>query len=458
MKKKQIVFLTIFAAVILLIILLARIGRTDVVDIETEAKKGEFEVNVTVTGELQARNSVKIEAPYQILREVQLWEISIGELVPEGTVIDSGDFVARLNASEIENRLRDIEAEIDNSLAEIEKTKIDSTLELRSQRDNIINLKYSVQEAEITLEQSKFESPSVIRKAQIDLDRIQREYDQTLGNYKLKVQQSEVNIKQKSFLLNKKLRQKEKIYEAMRSLIIRAPASGMVIYRKERDGGKVVTGSNIQIWRNPVVATLPDLSSFNSITFVNEIDISKVKPGQQVKIGVDAFPDKRFTGIVKTVANIGEQLQNADAKLFEVIISMNETDPVLRPSMTSSNQITTNIIKDAVYVPLEAVFTTDSLTFVYKKNKTRQLVLLGETNENHVIVKEGLNEGEKLLLSVPEKAEDYKLTGTELIPKIKAQLIDKQKNNIAPSPGREKKEKREGNKPDNGKNQSNKNR
>ncbi|MBN2611344.1 MAG: efflux RND transporter periplasmic adaptor subunit [Bacteroidales bacterium] len=457
MKKKHIVFAAVFAAVILLIILLGNFRRTESVDIETETKKGIFEVNVTVTGELQARNSVKIEAPFQILREVQLWEISIGEMVPEGTVVDSGDFVARLNASEVENRLKDIEAEIDNSLAEIEKAKIDSSLELRSQRDNIINLRYSVQEAEITLEQSKFESPSVIRKAQIDLDRIKREYDQTLGNYKLKVQQAEVNIRQKNFILNKRLRQKEKIYEAMKSLIIKAPAAGMVIYRKERDGTKVVTGSSIQIWRNAIVATLPDLSSFNSITYVNEIDISKVKTGQLVKIGIDAFPDKKFTGVVHSVANIGEQLQNADAKLFEVIIRMNETDPVLRPSMTSSNQVTTNIIDDAVYVPLEAVHTVDSLTFIYKKNKTRQLVLLGEANEDHVIVNEGLKEGDKILLSVPEKADDYKLTGTELIPKIKAQLLEKQKNNMV-QPNHERKERKNGNRPDNGRPQNNNNR
>ena len=428
MKKRHIVFLTAIIITIGIIIILSNSKTSDAIQIDTIAKQGKFDIIVTVTGELQARNSVKIEAPYQILRELRMWEMSIAEIIPEGTVVDSGDFVARLDASNVENELKEIEIEIDNGLGDIEKAKIDSSLELRAQRDNIINLKFEVQEAEITLEQSKYESPSVIRKAQIDLDKIKREYQQTLGNYKLKVQQAEVNIKQKNNDLNEKLHEKAQIMEGLRKLVINAPASGMVIYRKERDGSKVTTGSIIRIYRNPVVATLPDLASFNSITYVNEIDISKVKPGQPVKVGIDAFPDKRFTATVASVANVGEQLPNADAKLFEVVINVNETDPVFIPSMTTSNLIYTSSFDDVIFIPLETIHTEDSLTFVYKKNKTKQLVLLGDANENEVIVKEGLSEGEKVLLSVPEDRKDYKMTGTELIPKIKEQTREKENN------------------------------
>ncbi len=427
MKKRHIAFLAAIIITVIVIIILSNSRTSEAIQIDTEVQQGKFNIIVSVTGELQARNSVKIEAPYQILREVRMWEISIADIIPEGTVVDSGDFVARLDGSNVENELKEIETEIDNSLGEIEKAKIDSSLELRAQRDNIINLKFTVQEAEITLEQSKYESPSVIRKAQIDLDKVKREYQQALGNYKLKVQQSEVNIKQKNNDLNKKLREKEKITEGLRRLDIRAPASGMVIYRKQRDGSKVTAGSMIRIFRDPIVAELPDLSSFNSITYVNEIDISKVKPGQPVDIGVDAFPEKKFTGRVFSVANVGEQLPNADAKLFEVVINVHETDPVLRPSMTTSNLIYTSTFDNVVFIPLETVHTEDSLTFVYKKNKTRQLVLLGDANENEVMVKEGLSKGEKILLSVPENANDYKLTGSDLIPKIKEQIREREK-------------------------------
>lgn len=420
MKKRNIYLLASIAVIFLIIIIYSLAKKKSVIDLETEVVKGKFDVVVTVTGELQARNSINITAPMSILRDIYVWQVTIGRIVPEGTLIDSGDFVAQLDETEIQNELKEIESQIELRQAEIEKAVIDSSLELRSQRDNIINLKYSVEEAKINLEQSKYESPAVIRKAEIDLDKMQREYDQTLSNYKLKVQQAQVNIRQKNVELQRSCREKQKIMAARNSLIIQAPASGMVVYHKDRDGSKRTTGSTLQVGRGDVtVATLPDLSSFNSLTYVNEIDISKVKRGQPVTLGLDAFPEKTLTGRVAEVANIGEQLPNTDSKVFEVMINVNETDPVMRPSMTTSNAILTKTYEDVLFVPLEAVHSNDSMTFVYRKNGTRQLVLLGESNDNAVIIEKGLSEGEKLYLSVPENAEDYKWTGMDLYPLIR---------------------------------------
>ncbi|MBN1414906.1 MAG: efflux RND transporter periplasmic adaptor subunit [Bacteroidales bacterium] len=419
MKKKYIYSIVALAVVLLTIIIYSVTKKKSVVDLETEVKRGKFEILINVTGELQARNSVNISAPISKLRDIWVWNITIGKIVPEGSLVDSGDFVAQLDQTEIENQLKEKESEIEKNQAEIEKARIDSSLELRSQRDNIINLKFSVEEAEINLEQSKYESPAVIRKAEIDLDKVRREYTQALSNYNLKVQQAQVNIRQKNAELQKLLREKERIIDAVSSLTIKAPASGMIVYHKDRDGTKRTVGSMLHLFRDPTVATLPDLSSFNSITYVNEIDISKVKQGQLVTIGIDAFPEKKFPGKVLHVANIGEQLPNTDSKVFEVQIQVNETDPVLRPAMTTSNAILTRSYDDVLYVPLEAVHSNDSLTFVYCKNNTRQLVLLGDANENAVIIEKGLSEGDRLYLSVPEDADDFKWTGMDLYPLLK---------------------------------------
>ena len=146
-----------------------------------------------------------------------------------------------------------------------------------------------------------------------------------------------------------------------------------------------------------------------SKTYVNEIDVSKVKTGQQVDILVDAFPEKRYQGTVTSVANIGEQLPNADAKVFEVIIKINGSDPILRPSMTTGNKIVTKTIDDVTYIPLESVQTgADSIPFVYLKNGNKQIVVLGESNENNVIVEQGIDPGVELYLNTPESQRIYK--------------------------------------------------
>ena len=145
----------------------------------------------------------------------------------------------------------------------------------------------------------------------------------------------------------------------------------MIIYKRDRMGAKRKVGSSISPWDN-VVATLPDMSSMMSKTYVNEIDVSKVKTGQHVEIVVDAFPEKSYTGTVTSVANIGEQLPNADAKVFEVLIEVDGSDPILRPSMTTGNKIITKTINDVTFIPLESVQAgPDSIPFVYLKNGTQ---------------------------------------------------------------------------------------
>ena len=173
------------------------------------------------------------------------------------------------------------------------------------------------------------------------------------------------------------------------------------------------------------VATLPDLSSLISKTYVNEIDISKIKKGQQVRIGVDAFPEKEFLGEILEVANIGEQLPNTDAKVFEVVIKLDGVDPVLRPAMTTSNKIVTAVFDSVMSIPLEAIHVEDSIPMVFKKNGVKQVVLLGESNENEVIVENGLEPGDKVLLSLPEEPEKFKLQGDEIIVQIKERQRDR---------------------------------
>ncbi|MBS0010288.1 MAG: HlyD family efflux transporter periplasmic adaptor subunit, partial [Bacteroidales bacterium] len=164
---------------------------------------------------------------------------------------------------------------------------------------------------------------------------------------------------------------------------------------------------------------LPDMSSMISKTYVNEIDISKVSKNQLVRISVDAFPDKRYTGKVISVANIGEQLPNTDAKVFEVIIKLDAVESILRPSMTTGNQIVTQTFDDVLSIPLECVHASeDSIPYVYHRNGTRQVVVLGESNENRIIIEEGLEAGDQLYLSLPEDDQTFKLVGEELIEKI----------------------------------------
>lgn len=427
MKKTIIITsIVVVVAIVAMIVISKLSNKEDLGKLYADVKRGDFEVVVTTTGELQAERSTDIMGPEGLnSRNMRFGGIKIQDLVPEGTEVKEGDYIATLDRSTVDNSLKDEQDKQESLETDLLKKQIDTTITLGNLRDDLVNLKFSMEEAQITLEQSKYEPPTTIRQAQIALDKAERSYEQALSNYDLKVEQARADIKDTELQLAKQRRKVTDMQAIISKFVVTAPADGMVIYKREWGGDKRTVGSEISPF-DPVVATLPDLSSMISKTYVNEIDVSKVKVGQRVRVSVDAFPEKSYTGVVLSVANIGEQLPNTDAKVFEVIIKVDGTDPILRPSMTTGNQIITQTYDDALYIPLETVFATaDSIPFVYRKEGTRQVVVLGDSNENDIIVEEGLAEGDKLLLSQPEDLEKYKLTGEDLIATIKERKAEK---------------------------------
>ncbi|HEY6171613.1 MAG TPA: HlyD family efflux transporter periplasmic adaptor subunit, partial [Candidatus Kapabacteria bacterium] len=200
------------------------------------------------------------------------------------------------------------------------------------------------------------------------------------------------------------------------------------VYQREWNGKKRVVGSTVSPW-DPSVATLPDLDTMESITYVNEVDIQKIQKGQQVKLGLDSDPDKTLTGVVTSVANIGEQRPNSDSKVFEVRIIINERDTSLRPSMTTSNAILVSSIPQKMYVPLECLHSDSGRTFVYKQDGSsliKQEVKVGMTNDNEAAIEAGIIKTDKLYLSLPPEKSVLRAT-VKLLPPSKDSTATKPK-------------------------------
>lgn len=375
--------------------------------ISTNVNSGEFVISVTTTGELDAKNSTEINGPRN-LQSVEIWsDIKLENIVEEGTVVDSGDYIASLDKTVILNKLKDIDSNLDKLNSQITTLKLDSALTLRAARDNLVNLQYASEEAKLEVENSKFEPPVTQRKAEITYEKSLRNLEQTKENYILKKNKEETSIQEVMIDYNTDMTKKSRILQILDEFTIKAPQSGMVIYAKSWRGEKVKSGSMISPWR-PIVAKLPDLTKMLIKTYVNEIDISKVQVGQEVEIGVDAFPAKRLKGSIAQVANIGEEMKNSSAHVFEVTIDVEGHDEELRPAMTTKNKIITDVLEEVLYIPLECLNTSDSIQFVYTKNR-KQEVQTGQSNSESIVVTNGLKADDEIYLFPPDGADDWSL-------------------------------------------------
>lgn len=375
-------------------------------ELTAKVEKGEFIVSVTGTGELRAKTQTDIYAPEQ-LRSLGIYQIKIQYIVDEGTRVKAGELIAKLDPTDVSSKINEEALNVQKKESEYKQAELDTTLTLRDARSDLLSTRFSLEEKKLVKEQSKYEAPAVIRQAELDYERTEKNYEEKLANYKTKVEQAKTKIQIIGSDLQKARNKLNDLLALTEKLTIMAPIDGMVIYAKEWNGKKRVAGTSINIW-DPEVAALPDLSVMEAVTYINEVDIQKISQGQKVNITLDADPNKKLTGSVKNIANIGEQKPGSEAKVFEVVISVNEKDSTLRPAMTTACKIMSKSIPNAMYVPLEAVRNDGKGSYVIVKegsSLTKHEVKTAEMNETSIVITAGLKGDETVLISTPPDIE-----------------------------------------------------
>ncbi len=406
--KKPYIWLILSAVVVLTIVLAFVNIKSDRANvITTDVQQGIFEVTINTSGELEAKSSTPVLGPLG-LGAARLWTVKIEDIIEEGTNVKKGDYVATLDRTEISERIRNEEMDVDESLNNLERTQIDTALELRSLRDELKKKQIVVEKKELELKNSQYEPPATIQQARLDVKEANMDYELAVEDYELRKGKCRTEMKKREIDLNDDQADLALLNRLNDQFIIRAPEDGMLIYQKER-GQKIKKGSSISA-RDPVVAALPDLSKMISLCYVNEVDFRLVKIGQHVGVGIDAFPEKHLTGTVINIANVGEALASSDAKVFEVNVEILESDFDLKPGMTTSNEIVVKQIENTQFIPLECVHNQDdSINYVYLKKGlqiVKQQIIPGITNSNYIIVKRGLQPDDVVLLTIPENSDE----------------------------------------------------
>lgn len=401
--------------------LLARDKATGESTIVAQVKRGDFNVTVTTSGELRAPKFVQVTLPSNAVQAQVFQPMKILSLVQEGTIVKEGDKVAEIDRSPFATKQQEVSLALQKVEAQYEQAMLDSTMKLGKAREDMKTMELTLEEKKIAKEQAVFEAPSVKRQAELDYEKAQRAMAQAKVDYKTQTEQAMAKMREVGADRDRQKNLLNNIMNVMAALTITAPAPGMVIYVKEWSGKKKTTGSSVNPWE-PAVATLPDLSIMESLTYVNEIDVRKLRVGQTVRVTLDADPSKELVGTVKQVANVGEQRPNSDAKVFEVVVNIEKPDTALRPGMTTGNAVSTQSLKDVLFIPLDALVVEEGIPIVFKQDGARvikQEVATGAMNDDEVVIVKGLTEGETVLLSPPLNRNELtveRLPGSENMP------------------------------------------
>lgn len=364
-------------------------------------KKGEFIISLTLKmGELEAIRSNNISAPRVrgSLKITQLW--------PEGEKVDVGDLIVQFDPEEFKKRLTDTEQAFEVAKAELEKTIANQKAEIARLESEIEDKEASLRLEQLNLQKMEYEPE--VKKEETGLNVKRAELALIQAKKKLETQKTVHAAERRKLELDvaQKGRELEASKKDLTGLGIHAEKPGIVVYGKIWRGDrmeKIRVGD--QPWGGQPIIDLPDLSSMQIKTFVNEVDVDKLKVGQKAMIKLDALSEPTFHGSITSIATLGHQKEDEkNVKVFDVVIKIDEEDSRLKPGMSASSQVIIETIPDKVYVPLESVFEKNGKTLVYRMNSGQareRVVKVGKKNDNYVIVEEGVTPGDLVTLRDP---------------------------------------------------------
>ncbi|MDZ7261087.1 MAG: efflux RND transporter periplasmic adaptor subunit, partial [candidate division KSB1 bacterium] len=389
--------------IIVTVTLLLGIGNNSVETQWAQVKRGNFVVDLTESGEINAVNSVMVKAPMEWRMDLQ-----IIDMVSEGTQVEKEDFLLQFDVSTLESKLAEAKDQLNYHLADLERLKADQASRISQLESDTTMAQFSQKQAQLQLELLKFESETRKEDARLSLKKAELQLEEARTRLQAQKIMDQVEREKIQLQINQARAEVQEIQSKIEEFTIQAPISGLVVYneigdwqsrKKPKIGDKVNPGVGI--------IQIPDLSKMELRCWVNEADAAKVEIGQKAIIQLEAFEEPLFHGQVVEKARLAQKEGEAsNVKNFEVRVAIAEFDPKLKPGMTARCQIILKEIPRALFVPLGTVYESEiphqaEVVFPQKSWPKPVSVKLGERNDDSVIIKEGLAEGEKIARKAP---------------------------------------------------------
>jgi multidrug resistance efflux pump len=258
-----------------------------------------------------------------------------------------------------------------------------------------------------TLPRERKDKQSKVDEAKRNLDRVEKQNA-------AKEATTKAEAKAKKSIYDQEMKRMKDIDDQIKECLIYAPQDGLVVYHvDERSRFGMGSRQSMVAQGEPVsegqrLIRIPDLRRMLVNTKVHEAMISRVKAGQPGRIRVDAYPDRDLTGQIKSVATVASQQDwmSADVKVYQTMVSIDEEVQGLKPGMSAEVTILTDTeAENAITVPVQAILGSIDMgrkrkCFVLTaRGPEERDVVVGISNDKMVEIREGLQEGEQVVLN-----------------------------------------------------------
>ena len=320
----------------------------------------------------------------------------------------------------------------------VAQTKLrEDQLEVQSRKIQMVRAKTALKLLEL------YEFPKETEKLFSDYQEARRELERIEARARSKLAQAEAKLGSGEA---KYLLQKERLAKLRRQLeacVIRAPSPGQVVYSSsmlnewQRQRRLIEVGAEVR--QRQKIISIPDTSEMKVEIKVHETWVDKVRPGQEARITIAAFPDEQFTGRVLKKAPLADPQNwlNPDLKVYVTDVSIDGTHDFIKTGMSAKVEVIIDELHNVLSVPIQSITTRDGVKVCYcltDSGPERRVVETGAFNDDFVEVKSGLAEAEVVLLNPPRLIKPASVAELKQRQKPSQNKIDKGRSKEAKAP------------------------
>jgi multidrug resistance efflux pump len=428
-------------------------GRTDKdADVLTHVvTRGNYTLEVVEQGEVESASNVEVRCEVKSGTGNASGTVIL-EVVEEGTNVQPGDILCRLDSSSFETELvqqqiacntseaamieatNTWEAAIIAKLEYVEGTFFQEEQTIQSEiflaEENLRRAKEYVNYSErlaargyVTAQQLEGDRFAV-EIAKTDLDaaktklRVLREYTKTkmLKQLDSDIKSSEAKKTSEESSYKLELSKLKEIEEQIENCTIRAPAAGQVVYankQSSRSGSEFIVEAGAMVRENQVIVRLPDPDTMQVKTQINESRVTMVEPGMPAMIRLDAYDAQKLNGEVTRVSEYPEpsSFWSSQVKEYATFVKIVDSPIQIRPGLTAEVTIIADSQADVLLVPVQALHEHGPHFYCIVRNASgwepREVKLIS-SNDKFAIV-DGVDEGAVVAMNPRKLLDKVKL-------------------------------------------------
>jgi len=367
-----------------------------------DVKESEFVEVQQFRGEVKALRSIAITAPSEA------GELQVVTIVNDGALVKKGDIIVVFDKTKTEQELAQHRSSLKTAQAEIEQVRAEARLTTEADVTAVMKARYQVEATRLEAGKQEIVSRIEGEKAKLNVSdaeqRLREAEEKQASN--LTVSRAKVQSK-----LQAKKKTEYDLNRAERTLTVmtvKAPADGLLSLTQQwNPNGQATLKAGDRAWPGVSIAELPDMSTLRVTARVDETERGRLKSGQPVSVLMDAIPDRQFNGHIDQISTIA----SPDASViwpmvrnFTLTVVVDESDPRIRPAMTSQITVVIDRIPKSIVVPPRAVFQKSTGFVVYMLNGSKfveRAVEIERRAGEQVLVGKGLRVGDRIALEDP---------------------------------------------------------